>query len=471
MGRIYQSIAFLALVTSIPFSHAHDHKGDERIKDGDHISYEPIDTILWLHILSMILAFGILFPLGMVLGLTRNRFHVPVQISATCIAIMGWFLGHGHDGRQFEDWNIHSIYAPFLGLLVVSQVGMGVYLKLHLERGWHGRVRGVVVRIHKVIGIIIPVASWVQMIFGGITALGFCHTHHLGQCLAHFIMGGSFIAYAIVMTLMTLVGQAWLRRQGRAPEFWDSLIIAVWGFVNTFTEHRWGQEWSHGDYQHTSMGIVWWCAGLLGLWLSRGRNGEARRNLIPSIVIFLTGWAMSSHVQHLEFSTKVHAVFGYTLMAAGLSRLIEIAFVLRDRTSRPNGEPSTFQHLPPYLLIASGFLFMGANEEQLQLLFDSGVDHVSYLLVLYSLAFLLYLFVQILIYIYSSNTAENKAAGSTRARGGNAGRRRPELAPIETGRDGEEYELEGLISDDEERLESALTRVGEGSPPLKEGRA
>ncbi|KAF3233872.1 hypothetical protein TWF192_001985, partial [Orbilia oligospora] len=170
MGRIYQSIAFLALVTSIPFSHAHDHKGDERIKDGDHISYEPIDTILWLHILSMILAFGILFPLGMVLGLTRNRFHVPVQISATCIAIMGWFLGHGHDGRQFEDWNIHSIYAPFLGLLVVSQVGMGVYLKLHLERGWHGRVRGVVVRIHKVIGIIIPVASWVQMIFGGITA-------------------------------------------------------------------------------------------------------------------------------------------------------------------------------------------------------------------------------------------------------------------------------------------------------------
>ncbi|KAF3264225.1 hypothetical protein TWF192_003913 [Orbilia oligospora] len=284
-------------------------------------------------------------------------------------------------------------------------------------------------------------------------------------------MGGSFIAYAIVMTLMTLVGQAWLRRQGRAPEFWDSLIIAVWGFVNTFTEHRWGQEWSHGDYQHTSMGIVWWCAGLLGLWLSRGRNGEARRNLIPSIVIFLTGWAMSSHAQHLEFSTKVHAVFGYTLMAAGLSRLIEIAFVLRDRTSRPNGEPSTFQHLPPYLLIASGFLFMGANEEQLQLLFDSGVDHVSYLLVLYSLAFLLYLFVQILIYIYSSNTAENKAAGSTRARGGNAGRRRPELAPIETGRDGEEYELEGLISDDEERLESALTRVGEGSPPLKEGRA
>ncbi|KAK6534834.1 hypothetical protein TWF281_006134 [Arthrobotrys megalospora] len=474
MRRIHPSLPLLALIATLPLSQAHDHKGDERIQEGDYISREPIDAILWLHILSMTLSFGILFPLGMVLGLVRNRFHVPVQISAACIGIMGWFLGHGHDGRQFEDGNIHSVYAPFLGLGVLWQVAMGVYLKLHLERGWHGRVRRVVVRVHGVVGVVMPVASWVQMVFGGITVLGFCHKDHLGQCLAHFIMGGSFIAYAIVMTLMTLVGQAWLRRQGRAPEFWDSLIIAVWGFVNTFTEHRWGQPWSHGDYQHTSMGIVWWCAGLLGLWLSRGKNGEARRNLIPAIVIFLTGWAMSSHVQHLEFSTKVHAVFGYTLMAAGISRIIEIAFVLRDRTSRPNGEPSTFQHVPPYLLIASGFLFMGANEEQLQLLYDSGVDHVSYLLVLYSLAFLLYLFVQILIYVYASNMAAKKAALGAGSIGvnGASGRRRPELAPIETRRgDGEEYELEGLISDDEERLESALTRVGEGSPPMKEGRS
>jgi hypothetical protein len=34
---------------------------------------------------------------------------------------------------------------------------------------------------------------------------------------------------------------------------------------------------------------------------------------------------------------------------------------------------------------------MGATEEQMQLLNDAGVDHVSYLLMLYSIAFLLYL--------------------------------------------------------------------------------
>ncbi|KAF3923943.1 hypothetical protein AA313_de0208265 [Arthrobotrys entomopaga] len=490
MARIRLSTISLLAIPFLPLSLAHDHHGDERIPEGAHVSEDPIDAILWVHILSMIAAFGILYPLGMVLGLVRNRFHVPVQILASCIAIMGWFLGHSHEGREFEDGNVHERYAPVLAFGVASQVGMGIYLKLHLEKGWHGRIRPLIVRAHGIVGVVLPIASWVQMLFGGITALGFCHDDHLGQCLAHFIMGSSFIAYAIVMTLMTLVGQAWLRRQGRAPEFWDSLIIAVWGFVNTFTEHRWGSSWSHGDYQHTSMGIVWWCAGLLGLWLSRGKHGEARRNVIPSIVIFLTGWAMASHVQHLEFSTKVHAVFGYTLMAAGLSRMIEIVFILRDRSARPNGEPSAFQHLPPYLLIASGFIFMGATEEQLHLLHDSGVDHVSYLLVLYSTAFLLYLFVQILVYIYASNTAipkrENGGIGNLGVRsgaGGAIGRRRPDLAPIETlarSRDAEEFELEGLISDDEDARavpDSALssgTRVGvemdreDGLSPLKE---
>ncbi|KAF3915482.1 hypothetical protein ABW21_db0201694 [Orbilia brochopaga] len=456
------SRTLVILATVAGLAAGHDHSG-VTIPEGQHTTGEPLDSLLWLHILLMTTAFGIMYPLGMVFGLVRNRFHVPVQIAATCIAIVGWFLGHAHGGRQFEEGNVHSAYAPFLAAGVVLQVLLGLYLKLHLERGWHGRIRGLVVTAHGVVGKVLPVASWVQMLFGGITALGFCHTDHLGQCLAHFIMGSSFIAYAIVMTLMTLVGQAWLRRQGRAPEFWDSLIIAVWGFVNTCSilmtmgVQRWGQSWSHGDYQHTSMGIVWWCAGMLGLWLSRGRNGEARRNLIPAIVIFLTGWAMSSHVQHLEFSTKVHAVFGYTLMAAGLTRLIEIAFILRDRSARPNGEPSTFQHLPPYLLIASGFLFMGANEEMLYMLHDAGVDHVSYLLVLYSTAFLLYLFVQILIHLYATGTKKDTDATTTNANG--TARRRPGLPPIETRSGAEEFELEGLLSDDEGG-DSARTRVG-----------
>ena len=81
-------------------------------------------------------------------------------------------------------------------------------------------------------------------------------------------------------------------------------------------------------------------------------------------------------------STNVHAAFGYTLMAAGIARIIEICFVLHDQPA--GAEPNSFQHIPPYLLFASGFIFLCATEEQLEMISGAGVDHVSYLLVLYS---------------------------------------------------------------------------------------
>lgn len=280
----------------------------------------------------------------------RSRWHVPVQTVATSLAVLGWFLGHAHKGRQFSH-NVHSAFAPTLAIGLIAQVCFGVYLKLHLERGIHGRIRRYVVLAHGIVGKAMPVAAWVQFLFGGITAMGFCHDDHTGQCLAHFIMGSAFIGYGIVLTIIMLVGQAWLRRAGRSQEFFDSLIIAAWGCVNTFTEHRWGQAWGHNDVQHTTMGIIWWCAGLLGIWLSRTRDGRPKRNLVPGLVILLTGFAMSAHPQHLELSTRVHTVFGYTLMGAGLARIIEVAFVLRDRNSvsEDDGEINSFQHLPPFV--------------------------------------------------------------------------------------------------------------------------
>lgn len=259
-------------------------------------------------------------------------------------------MGHAHKGRQFAT-NIHASFANILMLMLIAQVALGVYLKLHLEKGFQGRIRHIFVMGHGVLGKAMPVVSWAQILFGGITANGFCRDGHLGQCLAHFIMGSAFIAYGIIMTILLVVGQFWLRRTGRSQEFFDSLVIAIWGCINTFTEHRWGQPWVHNDLQHTTMGIVWWCAGLLGMWLSRKRNGRPKRNLIPAIVILLTGYSMSAHPQTLMLSTMVHTVFGYTLMAAGLTRMVEISFVLKDRaTLSPDGsDPNSFQYLPPFV--------------------------------------------------------------------------------------------------------------------------
>lgn len=278
----------------------------------------------------------------------RSRFHVPVQVFGSILSILGYFMGHAHKGRQFKH-NIHASFASSLMLMLVIQIILGVYLKLHLEKGFQARLRPFAIILHGIVGKVMPVISWVQFVFGGLTVLGFCQGEHLGQCLAHFIMGSAFIAYGILLTIVLIVGQFWLRRTGRSQEFFDSLVIAIWGCINTFTEHRWGGPWVANDLQHTSMGIIWWCAGLLGIWLSRTRDGRPKRNLLPAIVIFMTGWAMGSHPQHLPLSTMVHTMFGYTLMAAGLARIIEISFVLKDRSDYSSTDPHSFQYLTPFV--------------------------------------------------------------------------------------------------------------------------
>lgn len=450
MGYRTRAAAVAVLLMSAAVR-AHDHDTDN-IEEGQAISAEPLDSILWIHILIQSLAWGIIFPTGMVLGIIRSKWHVPVQTIGSILAVLGYFLGHKHKGRQFTK-NIHSDFVPFIMLMLIAQIVMGVYLKLHLERGIHGKIRKVVVMTHGVVGKMMPIITWVQFVFGGITALGFCRADHTGQCLAHFIMGGAFIAYGIMLTILLLVGQLWLKRTGRSQEFFDSLVIAAWGCVNTFTEHRWGQPWGHNDLQHTSMGIIWWAAGLLGVWLSRTRDGRPKRNLIPAIVIFMTGWAMSAHPQHLEISNKIHTIFGYTLMAAGAARGIEIAFVLRDRNSTTdNGDdPNSFQYLTPFLLIAGGFLFMGATEEQMKLLHDAHVTHVSYVLILFSIAFLLFLFTNMLVHLYAVHAwgQNSKAdAEAPRTNGYMNGHARGDRRV----RDAEEFELAGIDSDDDEDM-------------------
>ncbi|CAG8026744.1 unnamed protein product [Penicillium salamii] len=426
------------------------HGGHEAVPEGESISKDPIDGTLWTHMILMGLAFGIIFPTGMVLGIVRSRWHVPLQTVGTVIAVLAYFLGHAHKGRQF-DKNLHASFANWLMLMLVAQIVLGVYLKLHLEKAGQARIRWIFVLAHGIVGKIMPVVSWAQMLFGGIAALGFCRDDHLGQCLAHFIMGSAFIGYGICLTILLLVGQFWLRKTGRSQEFFDSLIIAAWGCVNTFTEHRWGGPWVHNDLQHTTMGIVWWCAGLLGMWLSRSRSGRPKRNLIPAIVIMLTGYAMSAHTQELMISTMVHSIFGYTLMGAGLTRVIEISFVLKDKPAL--SEPNSFQYLTPFLLYASGFLFLGATEEQMVMLNNAGIMHVSYVLILYSVAFIVFLFVNVLLHIYAvhawpnSESTDQNGPKYTNLNANANGHARSTSQQIQ---DAEAFELHGLISDDEE---------------------
>ncbi|CDF89269.1 ZYBA0S04-00276g1_1 [Zygosaccharomyces bailii CLIB 213] len=242
--------------------------------------------------------------------------------------------------------------------------------------------------VHRALSFLLVLVGWVKVCLAPVAMFGFCRGKYTGQCLAHGIMGSSFILYGFIYTMVLVV--PWIRnaRTSYTQDYIDSWIMCIWGIVNTFTEHRWGREgWNMGDYQHTAMGILWWCGGLVGIFLSRG----GRRTFVPSLMIVFTGWAMSEHTQKLIISTKVHYLFGLVLMCGGALRIVEIAFLLRDK--RTLEKIQSFQYLPPFCLVCSGVLFMSANAEQLDLVLRLGADHSSYSLVIISGAFLVYLWI------------------------------------------------------------------------------
>jgi len=149
---------------------------------------------------------------------------------------------------------------------------------------------------------------------------------------------------------------------------------------------------------------------------------------------------MSEHAQVLMLSTKIHATFGNTLMLAGVARIVEICFVPNqpaevsgagDRGNdytlsdpgpdlgyvvndgrRKAPAAKAFRHLPPFLLVAAGVLFISATDDELQFVDDNGMDHVTYLLIMFSIAFILYAFILALIHLYCTS-GRNTAASNT----------------------------------------------------------
>ncbi|OBZ73721.1 Protein YTP1 [Grifola frondosa] len=411
-------ILLFALVLPAAAHEHHDELTEEQ-------SNAPVDTILWMHIFLQAAVWGVLFPTGMVLGISRSRWHVPLQSAGFVLTAAGYVLGHAHRGRAFLA-GAHGMMASILFAPIALQLLLGIYLKLHIHEE---TIRPWAVRMHGVWGRRIRSLAGRKWLFGAIAFRGYCRGDNLGQCLAHYIMGSGFIAYAVIMAILLLVGESWVRRSGRSPEWWDSWVIMLWGIVNTFTEHR-GSGWSVKDMQHTILGVLWWAGGGLGIYLSRNNQ----RSFVPSLIIMLTGWAMSEHAQALMLSTKVHAAFGYTLMLAGITRIIEVSFIVPKYTPEPStdgdshsehtladdtaGQSTTakgFRHLPPFLLVAAGLLFMSATDEELQFVNGEGMDHVTYILIMFSLAFILYTLIVSLINLYATS---GRNAASATAEGG-----------------------------------------------------
>lgn len=160
--------------------------------------------------------------------------------------------------------------------------------------------------------------------------------------------------------------------------------------------------------QHTSLGVLWWSGGMLGLWNAR----QGKRSVVPAVIILLTGWAMSAHAQATFTSTKVHSAFGATLALASSARIVDITF-LSPRRKAKGVSVQAFQHLSPFLLIAAGILFMAATDEELRYIDSIEMDHVTYILLIFSVAFLIYLLTNVLLHLYSTTGRNAEQSGAS----------------------------------------------------------
>lgn len=120
---------------------------------------------------------------------------------------------------------------------------------------------------------------------------------------------------------------------------------------------------------------------------------------------------------------------------------------------------------------------MGATEEQMLLVNESGIDHVAYVLILYSLAFLTFLFTNVLVNLWDRSVNGLDAAKGINGINGHApgphGRGATSVDERRL-RDVEEFELDGLMTDDEDEEQAQrrkLLKEADGERSEGEGEA
>jgi hypothetical protein len=78
MGRrTYHLLLPFLLILHTALAHKHHDELTEEEANA------PVDSLLWIHIFIQATVWGVLFPIGMVFGLSRSRWHVTLQVRPT----------------------------------------------------------------------------------------------------------------------------------------------------------------------------------------------------------------------------------------------------------------------------------------------------------------------------------------------------------------------------------------------------
>lgn len=143
-----------------------------------------------------------------------------------------------------------------------------------------------------------PLLGFVQCLFGAITLGGYCGPNGFGQCLAHYIMGGAFIAYGLLGAGIVVLG--W-RVPGRLGKI---------GWINSDEPPR-DQEPSKGALGKLKSWLVAQARDRFpeheGWWAERDEDIDASRRSVGRKLGWGWGWdAVDSAVILVWVRPKLH---------------------------------------------------------------------------------------------------------------------------------------------------------------------
>ncbi|KAG0746782.1 hypothetical protein G6F57_002183 [Rhizopus arrhizus] len=94
--------------------------------------YPGDKAYFYLHVSMMVLSFWILMPLGIMFGIAKSSLHVPTQLLAFAVAMLGFFFAklYGHSTPHLYKGNSHHTLGWIMFLLLIIQMVVGIVRKI-----------------------------------------------------------------------------------------------------------------------------------------------------------------------------------------------------------------------------------------------------------------------------------------------------------------------------------------------------
>ncbi|KAI8385050.1 uncharacterized protein BYT42DRAFT_564508 [Radiomyces spectabilis] len=132
--------SILLLLFAAHASAQHHTMVDEELPPFNATGEEPMSYALfpdnkgyfYMHVGFMVLAFWVLMPIGIMFGIARSSLHIPTQILAFGVAMLGFFFGqmYGHSVPHLYAGNVHHSMGWILFLFMIAQLFVGVVRKI-----------------------------------------------------------------------------------------------------------------------------------------------------------------------------------------------------------------------------------------------------------------------------------------------------------------------------------------------------